>query len=90
MASGNAEVVRAMDSYVRGVGDGLLVATVAAQKEGVRLYCQPAKLSLGTANYKKILDEAIKTLVGFKGLEDMQIDIVLLMGLKETFPCSDK
>jgi len=66
------------------------LASVEAEKSGVHIYCQPAKLALGTQNYKDILDQEIKSLPASPKVNEMTINILLLLGLQETFPCKGK
>jgi hypothetical protein len=77
-------------SYVAGLGSGYFWsnAYLGTMKNAKPLYCQNPQLSLGQANYINILESRIKQLEqrGRK-LGDTPIELVLLEGLQQTFPC---
>jgi hypothetical protein len=79
-------------SYVYGVGEGLLMANIEASKKGSALFCQPPKLALTIENYADIIDRVIRELSNAPAseIDPIPIPIILLRGLRETFPCSAK
>lgn len=80
--------------YIFGVGEGYLWYNIAATFENRKpLYCPPQKLSLSAENYKDIIDRQIAALATRKTqveLDEMSIAMILLDGLRETFPCANK
>jgi hypothetical protein len=80
-----------MQMYVAGVGVGFSWANIFMIDEtGKVLYCQPSKLALGTDNYIRILEDEIKryeATAGFQKAQETPIEIILLNGLRKTFPC---
>ena len=73
-----------IEIYVTGLGDAFSWANTYLEQRSF-LFCQPSKLALGTKNYMRILDDEIQRKI-YK--EEHSIGLILLMGLKETFPCS--
>ncbi len=77
--------------YINGVGDGLSLANAELMTTSKSpLYCQPSTLALRAENYLQILRDYIAK--NWEKAEkscgaDCPITILLLMGLKETFPC---
>lgn len=79
-------------SYTFGVGRGLQLANVMLEQNGKELlYCASKKLSLTVQNYQMIFEEELKKHLKFyreaSGNEPYPVEIVLLAGLKSTFPC---
>ena len=71
--------------YLDGVSDGLITLNVALRQEGkTPLFCLPPKMALTTEQADDILRREAKKIVPS---DDMPIGIVLLAGLRETFPC---
>ena len=83
-----------MDVYVAGVGEGLDWANASLINRGDRpLYCAPQTLSPSGEFYVSILQSQIK-LVSTRYTEEelgkLPIEPELLVGLQNTFPCSQK
>jgi len=78
-----------LNIYINGVGTGFSWANAMLNEPGSpKLYCQPPNLSLGTNNYVAILESQIIELKKAGILkEDTPIELILLLGLKKTFPC---
>lgn|SRR5215831_14119807 len=72
--------------FLQGIGNGYLGANADLFVRGLPLlYCQPEGLGLGPDNYEDILQKEIKRK---KHVEpDTLVTILLLSGLKNTFPC---
>jgi hypothetical protein len=51
------------------------------------LFCPPRKLALERQNYLDILDKQIKELEKMPLIDDMNIEVVLTLGLESTFAC---
>jgi hypothetical protein len=81
-----------MQIYVEGLGKGFFYANVVMEYETKRrLFCEPDKLVLEKDNFIRILDDKIerkKAAVGFQEAQEILIEILLLSGLKNTFPCA--
>jgi hypothetical protein len=74
-----------VQTYVSGVGTGLLTANAMLEIEHKPLlYCQPLKLTLDANNYIEVLE---KEIAETRPPDTMDINIVLGAGLKSTFPC---
>lgn len=76
--------------YIRGVGDGYSWANTALANNKQRLlFCAPVKLTLSVDQYLQIIHDTIKGLrqTG-KNIEDFPVEMVLLLGLQEMFPCT--
>jgi hypothetical protein len=72
-------------AYVAGVGNGLFWANVYLKKS---LYCPPPNLAVYVDNYVDILDREIDISRKNKTLtDDTHIELLLIEGLKRTFPC---
>jgi hypothetical protein len=79
-----------MKTYIEGLGRGFVWANVVMKKETNKsLFCSPEKLALGKDNFIRILDDEIKRqeIDGFIKTQEASIEMVLLFGLKNTFPC---
>lgn len=73
-------------TYVLGLGEAFLYATIDLEfNKKAPLFCPPRQLALTTENYLQILDNELKTDKSFES--DAPIGLVLLEGLKKTFPC---
>jgi hypothetical protein len=71
--------------YLDGLSDGLNIFNVILRQEGqAPLFCPPPKMALTTEQADDILRREAKKVVPS---DDMPIGIVLLAGLRETFPC---
>jgi hypothetical protein len=75
-------------TYILGVGVGISWANTWLNITGQPpLYCQPENLALGVNNYMRILQEQIERKYQ-KGIQvDSVVELYLLQGLMETFPC---
>jgi hypothetical protein len=75
-------------SYINGVGRGIAWANVVVKNQkNAPLFCGgPPKLALGPENYISILDAAIKARTN-DVKPDAPIELLLLRGLQESFPC---
>jgi hypothetical protein len=78
-------------TYVRGLGEGMMMANLEAGKKNAPLYCAPRNLVVNPDNYLNILERQIKELE-VNGMPDerlnaLALSIPLMMGLKKTFPC---
>ena len=77
------------EPYIMGVGAGFLWANTSLRHEGkTPLYCPPDKRGVSFNQYRAILNREL-------ALPDMRavdprtpIELVLLSGLRHTFPCS--
>jgi hypothetical protein len=80
------ETYRGLDSvYLDGLSDGFITLNVALAQEGkAPLFCMPPKMSLTAEQADDILRREAKRV---PPSDDMPIGIVLLAGLRETFPC---
>lgn len=78
--------------YLTGVGVGTRWVNAELKHSGKPpLYCVPDELVLETDNYSRILDDEIKRTekrLGFQKTQDFPIGLLLLDGLKNTFPCN--
>ena len=82
----------AMKIYVEGLGQGFSWANVVMKKETNKsLFCQPGKLALGRDNFIRILNDEIKRqeIDRFDKTQEAPIEMILLLGLKNTFPCME-
>jgi len=80
----------AMKIYVEGLGKGFVYANVVMKKETNKsLFCKPEKLVLERDNLIRILDDEIKRqeIDRFDKTQEAPIELILLFGLKNTFPC---
>ncbi len=87
-----------MKLYVMGLGDALVAANVYGPGSRSRnFFCPPPELALVVNNYMQILDAQIQREIQRDKLrrsgvltDDLPISLILLHGLKETFPCPEK
>jgi len=74
--------------YITGVGRGIYWANLHLQQTGESpFYCQPLKLSLSGENYLNILDRYVEQNKD-KVKPGTFIELLLLEGLIDTFPCT--
>ncbi len=74
--------------YITGVGRGIYWANMHLQQTGKSpIYCQPLKLSLSGENYLNILDRYAEQNKD-KIKPGAFIELLLLEGLIDTFPCT--
>jgi hypothetical protein len=78
-----------MNTYVRGLAEGIQWANADATNEKKNLYCEP-DIVLGVETYIDILDRTIKERSDHSDYDKMPIGLLLLHGLRATFPCTDK
>jgi hypothetical protein len=72
--------------YVSGVGQGIFWANTAT--EGKKLYCPPPGLTMNIENFNSTLNKQIaffRTTAYYKA--DAPIELLMLRGLQNTFPC---
>lgn len=88
-ASENSSDKLALEYYISGLGSGYFAANNVLKYEGnARFYCQPEKLLLKSANYMDILEKKAEKLDTTKSYNTkVPIDMILLEGLRDTFPC---
>jgi hypothetical protein len=89
MASSEALNVGA---YIMGLGEGIGWANAAAGSKAP-LYCQPPKLGIGAETFLNIIDrkiEALSKTMTAEQLDKTFIGLLLMKGLRETFPCESK
>jgi hypothetical protein len=71
--------------YLDGLKDGLIILNVALARNGAApLFCLPPKMALTGEQADDILMREAKSV---PEPDDMPIGIVLLAGLRKTFPC---
>lgn len=94
LVSDDNAVVRETRGYVLGLGEGMQYAEIELEvTKRVHIFCAPPKLAVTMENCMDILDRQIKKAATFlteARLTETTIDILLMVGLKETFPCSGK
>ena len=95
MTSSDKPTIELMQSYVAGLGYGMAWTNGEAAKKNAPVYCPPEKMALALQNYIDILDRQIKRITQSKTLTNevlktTPISLVLLGGLKDTFPCEGK
>ena len=78
--------------YISGVGAGFSAANAALASQKKRmLFCVPERPGAETENYIRILDGTISKFKKEKfDPENLPTEILLLMGLAETFPCDEE
>jgi hypothetical protein len=84
-----------MELYFNGLGSGFEWSNLVLERgKQKKLYCQPDDVELNTRNYISIIDNQItkkKSIYSKQGKEadfkDVYIEVLLLYGLKERFPC---
>jgi hypothetical protein len=76
--------------YLLGVGNAYIVANAsAAVSNQPQLYCQPRTLTLNAQNYLDIFEKELARNQNEDAL-NYGDEMVLLFGLKRTFPCPSK
>jgi len=73
--------------YIAGAGAGIAAYNSVVDK---KLYCQPIKLALEAENYRNILNQRLTKMTEKQIAVDPPIEIILLYGLIDVFPCKDK
>ena len=88
-ASKNSSDKLAIEYYISGLGSGYFAANIVLKHEGNALfYCQPEKINLKSVNYMRILEKKAEKLKTTKvEYRKAPIDMLLLEGLRDTFPC---
>jgi hypothetical protein len=80
--------------FIQGLGEGIGWANAAIARTGQKaLYCQPATTALDRDKFVALLDQQIKALTpgGPEAqLDEFDVALLLLQGLKEAFPCAKK
>ncbi len=77
------------DTYLRGIGEGIMSGNALASQRGSGFYCQPNNLVLDPSNYHQILMDQVEHMDSRgTSLEGVPVSLVLLLGLMRTFPCS--
>ena len=88
------ESAMAAKVFIQGLGEGIGLANVAIARTGQKaLYCQPTTTALDRDQFVALLDKQIKALTpgGPEAqLDDFDVALLLLQGLKEAFPCAKK
>jgi hypothetical protein len=87
IASEKSSVVTLTKLYVQATGEGITWANVASRSAGAPIFCQPQQLAIVSELYLDILDCQITSLSEQKNVEGEMVGLLLLKGLKETFPC---
>jgi hypothetical protein len=95
MAVNNRAQVADLKLYISGMGEGILWANAEATRKKNPLYCDPDKLELVADNYIGMIDVQIRKISQPGGatkaeLDGIAVGVLLLNGLKETFPCKNK
>lgn len=94
ITSRNQSIVNLVKTYLEGLGEGMSwINTLELRKRSSPAYCEPDKLALTIQNYMQILDMEIAASAAAMSktqLDSTPIPILLLEGLKETFPCSNR
>jgi hypothetical protein len=74
-------------TYVTGLGRGVLWANVAAEDNGVKLFCPPA-LNFDAAFLASLLDQEIREpLSGVPWKDDTPIELIMVYAFVDKFPC---
>lgn len=77
-------------TYIEGVGVGYVIANsmLRVSRHQDPLFCTPRKLALTQKNYLTILDNYLsKHDVKAEHGEDRPLELLLLMALRDVFPC---
>lgn len=75
--------------YVAGVGSGLFWANIDSSERGLGgIYCPPRQLALSVDTYMEILKKELNS-YGARYNLDTPLPLVLMSGLKRTFPCNE-
>ena len=77
--------------YLKGLEAGMSMYRVGGDYEEP-FYCQPKALGLGLDNIQNIIDSQVEQMIdlGFTQahLDDEFVGLILLYGLRSTFPCN--
>jgi hypothetical protein len=85
--SSDRAVVETVGTYLKGLGDGISISDALSERPA---FCPPDTLGLVLANYTDMIDKQIASFASHNTEEQvngLSIGILLLRGLKETFPC---
>ena len=79
-------------AYIRGVGQGFVLANAMMLNEGKKpMYCQPGDLVLDETSYIHLIKKTAQNYQDAMGKkfedDDFGVERLLLLGLKNTFPC---
>ena len=75
-------------TYVTGLGRGVLWANIAAEDNGVKLFCPPA-LNFDAAYLASLLDQEIREpLSGVSWKDDTPIELIMVYAFLHKFPCN--
>jgi hypothetical protein len=83
------EITRSFNKlYLDGLKEGLITFSVVLAREGISpLFCVPQKLALTVDQADDILMREAMRAKTAVSLDDIPISIILLAGLRNTFPC---
>jgi hypothetical protein len=93
---GNEEDKKLIEVYVSGLGQGAFWSNIELSTQGTKpLFCSPKKIALNARNYIQILEETIQyrrdialgDKIYLEKLEKYNIELILIKGLINTFPC---
>ncbi|KEQ17080.1 hypothetical protein [Endozoicomonas numazuensis] len=79
----NEKHLNSLKLHINGVGQGFLWSNNIEGRKP--FYCSPGKLALNADNYMQIIDSQIPLYE--KSGKDFPIEMLLLFGLQEAFPC---
>jgi len=86
----NGEITRGLKVYIQGIKDGLETYNAQLIFEGkTPLFCLPPKAMI-MDQAENIMKRKAEELGQVASMDDMQISILLLEGLRTTFPCPKK
>jgi hypothetical protein len=75
-------------TYVTGLGRGVLWANVAAEDNGIKLFCPPAQTNFDPAFLASLLDQEIREpLSGIPWKDDTPIELIMVYAFVDKFPC---
>ena len=90
-ASTNDPANLLVQTYIKGLGEGIMLANLEAERKKVSPYYARQKLALTVDNYVNILEQTIKDLEANKypaeQLDTLPISIPLMHGLEVMFAC---
>lgn len=87
-ARSNATARNRYEVYLRGVRDTLIVFNVELGEKKTRRFCLPKGQSLSLAQLERlIVTEAIKNARIIKKYPKLEVALVALVALEETYPC---
>ena len=81
-----------LNACLVGLGEGFVWAEIhLSNAHGIHLYCQPDNRALTEKDYREILERQIHNAKNAQFLQEASerdiIGMLLLTGLRETFPC---